>query len=250
MAESTESKPGPLGHAEGATSSEPKAKLGTALLLVAAVLIMADLALIFLWVPTEQSMGVLFLIFYFHVPLAWSSFLAFGIVFVASILYLWKRQRRWDALGHSAAEIGVLFTTLVLVTGATWAKPANGVWWTWDPRLTTTLILWLMYVGYLMLRAYAPTPSQAARYSAVMGIIAFIDVPIVYFSAVWWRNIIHPVLYVGPFAEGSLDQSMVWALMFSILTFTILLAYLLWERVALRNDEDAIQEMRYTERIT
>lgn len=218
------------------------------LLAVSGVLMLADLAVIFLVVPTEQSMGVLFLIFYFHVPLAWVSFLAFFITFCASILYLWKGQRRWDALGHSAAEIGVLFISLVLVTGSIWAKPANGVWWTWDPRLTTSLILWLMYVGYLMLRAYAPTPSLAARYSAVMGVVAFVDVPIVYFSAIWWQNLIHPVLYLGPAAEGSIDSRMVNGLMFSLLTFTLLFSYLLWERVSLRNAEDAVHGMRITER--
>lgn len=219
-----------------------------ALLAVSGVMMLADLAVIFLLVPTEQSMGVLFLIFYFHVPLAWVAFLAFFITFCSSIMYLLKGQRRWDALGHSAAELGVLFTTLVLITGSIWAKPANGVWWTWDPRLTTSLILWLMYVGYLMLRAYAPTPSLAARYSAVMGVVAFVDVPIVYFSAIWWQNLIHPVLYLGPAAEGSMDPRMVRGLMFSLLTFTLLFSYLLWERVSLRRAEDAVQGMHITER--
>ena len=218
-----------------------------ALLLVTSALMFANLALIFLWVPTESVMGVVQRIFYFHVPLAWVGFLAFAIVFVGSILYLWKGQRRWDALAHSAAEIGVLFTTLMLITGTTWAKPVWGVWWTWDPRLTTSLILWLLYVGYLMLRAYAPTPSQAARYSAVMGIIAFIDVPIVYFAVDWWRNI-HPEMVIGPLAEsGSLEGSMVVTLLFSLLTFTTLFAYLLWERVSLRNAEDSLQGLRYWE---
>lgn len=220
------------------------------LLIIVAVLVLIDLALIFLWVPTEQSMGILFLIFYLHVPLAWTGFLAFGIVFVSSILYIWKRERKWDALGQAAAELGVLFTTLVLVTGSAWAKPANGFWWTWDPRLTTTLILWLTYVGYLMVRAYASTPSQASRYSAIVGIIAFINVPIVYLSAVWWRNIIHPVLYVGPVSEGSMDQRMVNVLMFSLLTFTGLLVYLLCERYTLRNNEDLIKDISYFERIS
>ena len=218
----------------------------TALLLVTGVLMLGNLALIFLWVPLEQSMGILFLIFYFHVPLALAGFLAMGIVFISSILYLWKRQGKWDALAHSAAEIGVLFITLTIITGSIWAKAFNGVWWTWDPRLTTTLILWLMYVGYLMVRAYAPTPSQAARYSAVMGVISFIDVPIVYFSAVWWRNIIHPNLYLGPLAEqGSLDSRMEAAVMFSLFAFTVLLACLVWERLAQRYSEDTLQEVRY-----
>ena len=218
------------------------------LLLAAALLMVADLALIFLWVPTEQVMGVVQRIMYFHVPLAWVGFLSFFVVFCASVLYLWKGGRRWDALGHSAAEIGVLFTTLMLVTGATWAKPVWGVWWTWDPKLTTSLILWFLYVAYLMLRAYAPTPSQAARYSAVMGIVGFVDVPIVYFSVIWWRAV-HPTVVVGPAAEsGSLDSSMLVTLMYSLLTFTVLFAYMLWERFALRNASDEVEALRYLER--
>lgn len=220
------------------------------LLLAAAVLMVANLALIFLWVPTEEVMGVVQRIMYFHVPLAWVGFLAFFIVFCSSALYLWKGWRRMDALGHSAAEIGVLFTTLMLVTGATWAKPTWGVWWTWDPRLTTALILWFLYVGYLMLRAYAPTPVQAARYSAAMGIIGFVDVPIVYFSVIWWRAV-HPAAVVGPAAEsGSLDSSMLLTLMFSLLTFMVLFTYMLWERFSLRNASDEFEAVRYFERTT
>ena len=235
---------------KAAASTDIRVTLRSILLMVSAVLMMVDLVLIFLWVPTEQVMGVVQRIFYFHVPLAWVMFVAFFVVFIASVMYLWKGQRRWDALGHSAAEVGVVFATLMLISGAVWAKPVWGVWWTWSPRLTTSLILWLLYVGYLMLRAYAPTPSQAARYSAVMGIVGFIDVPIVYLSVVWWRNI-HPELMVGPGAEsGSLDGDMLVTLMYSLLTFTVLFAYLLWERLALRNDEDAVRAMRSTERTT
>ncbi len=217
------------------------------LLAVGGVMMLADMALIFLWVPTEQVMGVVQRIFYFHVPLAWTGLLATTVVFVASIVYLWKGQRRWDAVAHSAGELSVMLITLTLITGATWAKMAWGVWWTWEPRLTTTLILWLMYMGYLMLRAYAPTPSLAARYSAVMGIIAFIDVPIVYFSVNWWRGIHPRVVGVGA-TSGSLDSDMLITLIFSVFTFTVLFTYVLWERVSLRNAEDAVQGVRITER--
>ncbi len=218
-----------------------------ALLMASAVLMLANLGLIFLWAPTELVMGQVQRIFYFHVPVAWVAFLAVFIVFVASILYLWRGQRRWDALAHSAAEIGVLFITLMLISGATWAKPVWGVWWTWDPRLTTSLIMWLIYVAYLMLRAYAPTPSQAARYSAVLGIVGFVDVPIVYFAVEWWRNI-HPEMVIGPLAEtGSLEGSMVVTFLFSLLAFTVLFAYLLWERVGLRNSEDTLRAVRRQE---
>ncbi len=241
MAESVQPK---ISAAVASMRSQRSETVRLALLLAGAVLMLVDLALIFLWVPMEQVMGQVQRIFYFHVPVAWVAFLAVFIVFLASILYLWRGQRRWDVLAHSSAEIGVLFTTLMLISGATWAKPVWGVWWTWDPRLTTSLIMWLIYVAYLMVRAYAPTPSQAARYSAVVGIIGFVDVPIVYFAVEWWRNI-HPDMVIGPLAEtGSLEGSMVVTLLFSMLTFTVLFAYLLWERIGLRNSEDALLSIR------
>ncbi|MBI4338736.1 MAG: cytochrome c biogenesis protein CcsA [Chloroflexi bacterium] len=224
--------------------------LRTALLLLSAVFLVADLALIFLWVPVERVTRELFQIFYFHVPLAMASFLAFFVTFLASSMYLWKRTTAWDALGHASAEVGVLFMSLVLITGSIWAKPANGVWWTWDPRLTTSLILWLIYLGYLMIRAYASNPSQARRFAAVVGIVGFVDVPIVYFSAVWWRNEIHPNLYMGPLAEpDALDSRMFMGFMFSMVTFLLLYCSVLWQRVSLRRSEDALHTLRLTENI-
>jgi heme exporter protein C len=214
------------------------------LLLTGLGLMVADLGLIFLWVPMELVMGQIQRIFYFHVPIAWVSFLAVSIVFVASILYLWRGSRRWDILANASAEIGVLFTTLMLISGATWAKPVWGVWWTWDPRLTTSLIMWLIYIAYLMLRAYAPTSAQGARYAAVLGIVGFVDVPIVYFAVEWWRNI-HPEMVIGPMAEsGDLEGSMAITLLFSMLTFTVLFSYLLWERVSLASSDDALRSVR------
>jgi heme exporter protein C len=218
--------------------------LREAYLSVTVALMVINLYLIFMWAPTDAILGHVQRIFYFHVPIAWVAFLAFFIVFVSSIRYLWTRNPRWDALAHSAAEIGVLFATLVLVTGVIWAKPVWGVWWTWDPRLTTSLILWLIYVAYLMLRAYAPNRSQGAVYAAVVGVVGFIDVPIVYFAVEWWRAV-HPESVVGPLAEtGSLDSSMRAVLMFSLLTFTFLFVFLLWERLSLRNVEDTLRSAR------
>ena len=209
------------------------------------VLMVINLYLIFLWAPTDAILGEVQRIFYFHVPIAWVAFLAFFVVFVSSILYLWRRTQRWDALAHSAAEIGVVFASLVLITGAIWAKPTWGVWWTWEPRLTTSLILWLIYVAYLMLRAYAPGRSQGATYAAVLGVIGFVDVPIVYFAATWWRTV-HPESVVGPLAEtGSLDPSMRTVLLFSLVTFTLFFAYLLRERYALRTAEDSLRRTRF-----
>ena len=210
-----------------------------------ALLMIANLYLIFMWAPTDAILGHVQRIFYFHVPIAWVAFLAFFIVFVSSILYLWKRNAHWDALAQSAAEIGVVFATLILVTGTIWMRPVWGVWWTWEPKLTTSVILWLIYVGYLMLRAYAPSRSQGATYAAVLGIVGFIDVPIVYFAVEWWRSV-HPEAVVGPLSEsGSLDSSMRVVLMFSMLTFTLLFAFLLRERLSLRSMEDSLRSARH-----
>ncbi len=164
-------------------------------------------------------------IFYFHVPLAWVAFLAFFIVFLASILYLRTAQPQYDSIALSAAEVGVVFTTLVLVTGSIWARPVWGTWWSWDARLTTTLVLWFIYMGYLMLRSYISDERRAARFSAVVGIVGFLDVPIVYQSVVWWRTL-HP----GPtvFAEGgiALPPEMRWVFGLCMLAFTVLAVYL------------------------
>ena len=218
--------------------------LGAAALPVLAALMLADLYLIFMWAPTERVMGDVQRIMYFHVPIAWVAFLAFFIVFVSSVAYLWKRSYWWDALARSSAEIGVLFATLILITGIIWMRPVWGVWWTWEPKLTTSAILWLIYVVYLMLRNYAPSRSQGATFAAVLGIIGFIDVPIVYFAARWWRSV-HPDSVVGPLSEpGSLDSDMRAALMFSLVTFTLLFAFLLKHRVSMRTMEEAIRGAR------
>jgi heme exporter protein C len=136
-------------------------------------------------------MGHVQRIFYVHVTLAWLSYLAFFVVFVCSIVYLWRRDERWDAVARASAEIGVVFTTLFMLSGALWGRPVWGTWWTWDARLTTTAILWFIYVAYLMLRAYVPDVPRAARYAAVLGIVGFLDVPIIHMSVVWWRTL-HP----------------------------------------------------------
>lgn len=214
----------------------------TALLGASGLLMLLTLALVFLWVPTDAYQGVVQRVFYFHVPLALVGFLAFGVVFVGSVAYLWRRSPRWDALAYAAAEVGVLFTTLMILTGILWARPVWGVWWTWSPRLTTSLILWLIYVAYLMLRSYAPPGAQAPRYAAVLGIMGFIDVPIVYMASTWWLDYAHPKAVVGPLAEsGSLEGSMTVTLLVALVTFTVFFASLLAERYALRRQEEALE---------
>ena len=212
-------------------------------------MMVANLYLIFMWAPTEQVMGHVQRIMYFHVAIAWVAFLAFFIVFIGSIMYLWKRNPWWDSVAHTAAEVGVVFATLILITGTIWMRPVWGVWWTWEPKLTTSVILWLIYIVYLMLRAYAPNKTQAGVYAGVLGVIGFVDVPIVYFAATWWRTV-HPGTVVGPFAEpGSLDGDMRTALLFSAITFTAVFAYILKSRLSLKIAEDTLKQARFAARL-
>ena len=217
----------------------------TAVGVIAGVLLLVDLYLIFMVAPTDANLGNVQRVFYLHVPIALMSFLAFFIVFVGSVMYLIKRSSRWDSMALAAGEVGVVFVSLALITGVIWAKPVWNVWWTWEPRLTTTLVLWLIYVGYLMVRAYAPNRPKAAVYAAVVGIIGFIDVPIVYYSVQWWRSI-HPQQVVGPLAEsGSLDSTMYMVLMVSMLAFLFFTAWLILERMAARDAEDELGRLRF-----
>ena len=177
-------------------------------------------------------------IVYFHVPMAWVAFLAFFVVFVASIAYLRTRNQRWDRAGRASAEVGLVFTTLVLVTGAIWGYPIWGTWWSWDPKLTTTLILWFMYLAYTMVRSYAE-PPRGPRYAAVVGIVAFFDVPIVYLSSYWWRTL-HPQPVIGPLAEQQPSASIVWLLMVSLLAFTVFYAFLVRVRTEIAETEASL----------
>ncbi len=216
------------------------------LLGISSVLMMLTLGMIFLWVPTDEVLGISQRIFYVHVPMAIVGFLAFGVVVIGSVGYLWKKSERMDALAYASAEIGVLFTTLMLITGMLWAKPVWGVWWTWSPQLTTSLILWFIYAAYLMLRSYSPQGGQGARYAAVIGIIGFLDVPIVYMAAKWWRDV-HPQAVIGPLSnEGSLEGEMVIAFLMGLLAFTALFTYLLVERYSLRCQESIIERLRFS----
>lgn len=210
--------------------------------IVALVNIAIGLWMALFYAPTERTMGDAQRIFYFHVPSAWIGFFAFFVVFIASILFLWKRERRWDALALSAAEIGVVFTTLVLLTGPLWAKKVWGAFWVWDARLTTTLILWLIYVGYLMLRRTAES-ERRARFAAVLAIIGFLDVPIIYVSVQIWRTM-HPQLIIG--TPGGLAPAMMQTLMVCLLSFTWLFAYFLIQRVRLEQARDRVNALRAT----
>ena len=210
-----------------------------------AALMGLTLYLIFFWVPTELNLGVSQRIFYFHVPVGWLGMLSIVVVAAASAMYLITGREKWDSLAYATADLGVIFASLILVTGVIWAKGDLGWWWTWDAKLTTTLILWFVYLGYLMLRAYAPKGSQGARYGAVVALIGAIDAPIIYMATVWWRTA-HPELNTGPLAEDvdALGSDRIYlTLMISVITFTVLYAYMLVERYSLRRTEVALDEL-------
>src|SRR5580693_10301323 len=154
--------------------------------------------------PTESTMGDVQRIFYYHVPSGWVAGLCFTINFLASIYYLWKRSAASDAVAAASAEVGVVFGAVLLITGPLWARPVWGIWWTWDARLTTTLILWLIYVSYLVLRRFA-SGGQTQVLAAVLAIFGALDVPLVYFS-IWFFRTQHPQPVIG--GGGSLDPRM------------------------------------------
>ncbi|MFC1964260.1 cytochrome c biogenesis protein [Chloroflexota bacterium] len=204
------------------------------------VIFLASLFMVFIYVPTEATMGVVQRIFYFHVPLAWVSFLAFFIVFIFSILYLWKRGEKWDIIASASAEVGLVFTTLFLISGSIWAKPIWNTWWTWDPRLTAALVLWLMYLAYHLVRAYTTESQRGARFAAVVGIVGFVDVPIVALSITLWRTQ-HPSPVIF---DGGLAPSMLFTLLVCLVAFSALYALLLWLRMAMKKSESAIESMK------
>jgi heme exporter protein C len=207
------------------------------LLIASAVLMMASLYMVFIYVPTDKDIGIIQRIFYFHVPLAWIAFFAFFLVFLGSIQFLRKREKRWDILASSSAEIGIIFTTLVLITGSIWARPIWGVWWVWDARLTTSLVLWLIYISYFIIRAYTSEEEKRARFAAIVGIIGFIDVPIVALAISLSRTQ-HP----GPLIfKGGLTLPMVFTLIICIIAFTVFYLLLFTERMSMKRNEDEVK---------
>lgn len=202
------------------------------------------MGLIFFYARLETVMKEAQKIFYFHVSSAWIAFLAFFILFVASILYLVKNDRKWDRLALSSGEIGVLFTTVNLLTGSIWARFAWGTWWTWDPRLSTTLILWFIYVAYFILRNSVAESERGARFCAIYGIVGFTDVPIVWMAIRWWPRTIHPKVISG---EGiNLDPTMIHTLIVTFIAFTFLFFFLLSYRVSLEKMEEDLKQLKMT----
>jgi len=202
---------------------------------------MVSIWMIFLYAPMDAIQGNPQRIFYFHVPMAWLGMLGFVIVAIAGIGYLVKKDERWDWAARASAELGAFFITLALITGSIWGRTIWGAWWTWDARLTTTLILWFIYIGYLMLRSYMGRTSASARAGAVLAIIGVIDVPIIYESVNWWRTL-HPTAEVG--VQGALPLSVVLTLMVSLTTFTLLYSFLMIQLYQLQRAQTKVQQLR------
>ena len=236
-----------VGGSGGVAASRRGWKLSprTAVGVIAGVMLLVDLYMIFVVAPTDANLGNVQRALYIHVPIAIFSLLAFLVVFVGSVMYLKKRSSRWDNMAVAAGEVGFVYVSLALITGILWAKPVWNVWWTWEPRLTLTLVLWFIYAGYLMVRAFTPNRSKAAVLSAVVGIIGSVDAFIVYFAVQWWRSI-HPPQVVGPLSEsGSLSGTMNTVLMFSLIAFLFLSIWLILERMATLNTEDELSRARF-----
>ncbi len=219
-------------------------KISSTILILATMFILISIVAIGYYAPVEKNMGIVQKIFYFHVASAWIGFLAFAVVFVLSLLFLWKKNEAFDTWAKSSAEIGVLFTTLVLLTGPMWAKPIWNTYWTWDPRLTTTLILWLIYIGYLLLRQMIDNQEKAARISAVFGIIGFVDVPIVYLSIRWWRTLHPEHVFILGGKESGLHPAIFQTLMLSLVAFTFLYLTILLLKVQFEKSKQMVKELQ------
>ena len=196
--------------------------LGVGALLALAVSAILSLAI----APPDAAQGNVQRLMYVHVPAAWLAYLSFTTVFAGSALYLLTRRGHWDRLAAAAAEIGVLFTALTIVLGSIWGYPTWGTWWTWDPRLTTTAIMLMIYVGYLALRRLPESPARRARWSAVLGVVGFVDIPIVHMSTVWWRSLHQPATVLQPGAP-TIAPIMLVTLLWAVLAFTLTYGYLL-----------------------
>jgi heme exporter protein C len=207
--------------------------LANGLGILALLAVLAGLYLAFFYAPADALQGDVQRIMYIHVPTAWVAFFAFFVVFVSSLVYLWKRLPEADRLAYGAAEIGVLFTALTLIAGSIWGKPTWGIWWTWDARLTTTAILLVIYVGYLMLRSFVEEPERRARLAALVGIVGFIDVPIIYLSVLWFRTLHQPPSIQR--GGASMPESMLFTLLFNVVAYTLMFAFFLVKRVRLES---------------
>ena len=196
--------------------------------------------------PRDALQGDVQRIMYLHLPSILTAYLSFFLVFIGSCLYLWKREKRDDNLAHSAAELGVLFTALTIIEGSIWGKPTWGVWWTWDARLTLTAILLLIYSGYLMLRSLIDDEERAALSAAILGIIGFLDIPLIHMSVYWWRTLHQPPSILRPdkLPWENVHPAMLTALAINFVGFLLLYFYLLSLRLRLGEVRSEIKTRR------
>ncbi len=207
--------------------------------LAAAALAATVLAGLFL-VPADAAQGDVQRIMYVHVPSAWLAYVAFFVTLVGSVLYLIRRDLRFDRFAVASAEIGLVFTALTLVTGSIWGKATWGKWWDWDPRLTTTAILFVIYAGYLLLRQSLADRQRRARLGAVFGIVSFLNVPIVHFSVLWWRGLHQPPTVIQP-GDPTIDHLLLAELLASVASFTLVYLWQLRRRVELEEARDGAE---------
>lgn len=190
-------------------------------------------------VSPDAIQGQLSRIMYVHVPSAWLAYLAFAVTMAASAMYLWKRDLAWDRRAHASAEIGVVFTAMAIGLGMTWAKPTWGVWWTWDARLTLTAIMFFVYLGYLALRRTTDDLHVRASRSAILGVLAVVQIPLVHFSVIWWRTLHQPPSVFEP-ASPDIDTPMLATLLLAVAMFTVMYVAMMVKRVELARLEDEI----------
>lgn len=190
--------------------------------------------------PPDRLQGNLQRLMYVHVPAAWVAYLSFAVTLGASAAWLWRRRPRYDRVAAASAEAGVFFTGLAIALGSIWGKPTWGVWWTWDPRVVTTAVMFFVYLGYLALRRATLDPIGRARRSAVFGVVAFVQVPIVHMSVVWWRALHQPPTVLKP-GDPSIDHTMLAALLINVLAFTLLYLLSVRSRVRLAALEDELE---------
>lgn len=204
------------------------------------------LYLAFVYAPVESKMGIVQKIFYVHVGAAWTAFLAFFVVFIYSIAFLISKKRKYDMVAHVSAELGFMFTTMVLITGPIWGRSSWNTWWSWEPRLTTTLILWFIFLGYFMIRQMDGLWEKKARLASVFGIIGFIDVPIVFMSIRWWETKQHPIVFgEGPSQQGGgVEPEMLVALLGMLLALSILYLFLLRRGMAISNLQHEVSRLK------
>ncbi len=193
--------------------------------------------MVFFWVPTESTMGVVQRIFYIHLPAWWIAFLGFGLVALCSAVYLWLGDERLDRAAVAAAEAGMVFTTIGLLTGPLWGRVAWGTWWEWEPRLTLALILWFIYLGYFIVRRTAVNPEQGKRFAAVVGIIGVLDIPLIHVSVTWLRSLHPEAVILNPDSPMNLDARMGATIGMGLLAFTLVFATLFWARYAVAGFE-------------